>query len=235
MLASEIITDVRRELLETSSAFWSDAELLRHLNRAQQDFVSRTRLLENQAFLTTTVGVMDYQLPENWVSAKLVLYNAKQNATDDDAWIRLKPTNLEKMGQEHENFLSTETITNLQATPEKYWIWNNRIYLYPAPRISNDGDLHLFYKSKPIELLTASQSIEVDESLSEALNAYVLWKAWTKSKETALAQEQKSIYAEYVGQGRRWANRRSGDQRNRFDIESSTPFGDLNPFGFFGS
>ena len=230
MLASQIITDVRRELLETTGAFWSDAELLRHLNRAQLDYTNRTRILEGDAFLTTTIGTMDYQLPANWMSAKLVLYNTKENATDEDSWQRLTPTNLEKMGQENPNFLATETTTNLQATPQSYWIWNNRIYLYPAPRNSNAGDLHLFYKAKPVTLTAPSQSIEIDDSLSEALTAYILWKAWTKSKETTLAQDQRDIYVNYIGEGRRWAKRRSGDQRNKFDIESATPFGGDRPF-----
>lgn len=230
MLASTIIQDVRRELLETTAAFWSDAELLRHLNRGEQDYVNRTRILEDTASLSTTTGTMDYQLPPNWVSAKLVLYNSKEIATDDDAWKRLEPTSLEKMGQEHPNFLATETVTSLEATPEKYFIWQNRIYLYPAPRNSKDSDLHLFYKAKPIALTATSQSINIDDSLAEALTAYILWRAWKKSKETALASEQQAIYAEYVGQGRRWANRRSGDQRNKFDILSSIPFGGLNPF-----
>lgn len=230
MLASEIITDVRRELLEPQAGFWSDAELLRHLNRAEKDFINRTRILEDTAFLSTTIGTMDYQLPTNWLSAKAVFYNTKENASDDDAWTRLVPTTLEKMSQEHPNFLATETDTDLQATPEKYWIWQNRIHLYPAPRNSKDSDLYLFYKSKPTALTATSQSINIDDSLSEAITAYILWKAWKKSKETSLAAEQAAIYAEYIGQGRRWANRRSGDQRNKFDIESATPFGRLNPF-----
>ena len=230
MKASEIITDVRRELLESQAAFWSDAELLRHLNRAELDFVNRTRILEDIATLSTTAGTMDYQLPPNWSSVKLVLYNRKESTTDDDAWVRLRPTSLEKIAQEHPNFLATEAVSNQEGTPSQYFIWEDRIYIYPAPRNSKDSDLKLFYKAKPIALTSTSQSINIDDSLSEALTAYILWRAWKKSKETALAEEQAAIYAEYVGQGRRWANRRSGDQRNRFDIESPIPFGDSHPF-----
>lgn len=230
MQASEIILDARRELLETSGAFWSDAELLRSLNRAEKDFINRTRVLEDMASLSTTQGQMDYQLPDNWLSAKLVLYNSKEEATDEDSWQRLTPTSLEKMGQEYPNFMATETDTDLEANPSRYFIWQNRIYLYPAPRNPKDGDLFLFYKAKPIALTSTLQHIHVDDTLAEGITAYILWKAWSKSKETALAEEQKGIYAEYVGQGRRWAKRRSGDQRNKFDIESSTPFNDINPF-----
>lgn len=233
MLASEIITDVRRELLETSGAFWSDTELLRHLNRAQIDFVNRTRILEDTAFLSTTQGTMDYQLPANFTAVKAVFYNDKEEATDEDSWRRLKATSLEKMAQEYPNFMATETDSDLEANPFKYWIWNNRIYLYPAPRNAKDGDLFLFYQAKPVTITATSESVEVDDSLAEALTAYILWKAWSKSKETSLAEDQKLIYAEYVGQGRRWAKRRSSDQRNQFDLDSPTPYGDTNPFGLF--
>jgi len=228
MLASEIITDVRRELLESNAGFWSDSELLRHLNRAQMDFVNRTRILEDQAFLSTSEGVADYPLPENWMSAKLVLFNTKQESTDDDAWRRLEPTSLEKMGQERPNFLNT--TENYRGTPIKYFIWNKRIYLYPSPKTVNAGDLYLFYKAKPVALTSTSQSINVDDSLSEALNAYILWKAWSKAKETALAEEQKAIYVSYIGEGRRWLKRQSGDQRYKVDIISSIPFDEGRPF-----
>lgn len=228
MLASEIITDVRRELLETTGVFWSDTELLRHLNRAEMDFINRTRLLEDSAFLTTTPGIADYPLPDNWLSSKMVLFNTKENETDDDSWRRLEPSSLEKMGQERPNFLNT--TTDHRGTPLRYWIWNKRIYIWPAPDTSTAGDLYLFYKSKPTPLLATSSSINIDDSLAEGLNAYILWKAWTKAKETALAEEQKEIYANYVGEGRRWAKRRSGDQRHKVDIISAIPFDEGRPF-----
>lgn len=222
MQASEIITDVRRELLETNSGFWSDAELLRSLNRAEMDYVNRTRILEDQAFLSTSTGVKDYPLPDNWLSAKLVLSNQKENSTDPDQWIRLNPSSLEKMGQEQPNFLTTETTS--QTSPQRYWIWGKRIYLFPTPAAAVSGNLYLFYKAKPIPITSLTQEINIDSSLSEALTAYILWKAWAKAKETALAEEQKGIYVSYVGEGRRWANRRSGDQRNKIDLISPIPF-----------
>jgi len=231
MLASEILTDVRRELLETSGSFWSDAELLRHLNRAELDFTNRTRILEDQAFLTTTDDVMDYPLPNNWLSAKLVLINTKQNETDNDSWRRVEPTNLEKVGQERPNF---QLIDDSEyRKPEKYWIWNNRIYFYPIPKGLTASNLYLYYKAKPIPITSTSQSINIDDSLAEGLTAYILWKAWSKSKETSLADEQKQIYANYVGEGRRWAKKRSGDQRYKMDIISTIPFVEGRPFDSF--
>ena len=231
MQASEILTDVRRELLETNAGFWSDAELLRLLNRAEMDFVNRTRILEDQAFLTTTQGIYDYPLPDNWMSAKLVLINTKEDADDDDAWRRVEPTNLEKMAQENVNFMRVDE--DAQGTPSRYWIWNNRLHLNPPPDAMVSDNLYLFYKAKPIEITATTQSINIDESLSEALTAYILWKAWSKAKESTLAADQAQIYANYVGEGRRWAKRRSGDQRNKMDIISGVPFIEGRSFDTF--
>ena len=160
------------------------------------------------------------------------IINTKQDETEDDAWRRVYPTSLEKKAQENPNFLST--IEDRRGTPQKYDIWGNTLYLTPSPRTSVAGDLYLFYNAKPIPITATTQEINIDESLSEALNAYILWKAWSKSKETALADEQKQIYASYVGEGRRWKKRRSGDARNLFDIQSSIPMTGDDPIeGFF--
>jgi len=231
MQASQILTDVRRELLETTGAFWSDTELLRLLNRAELDIVNRSRILEDQAFLSTTQGVADYPLPNNWLSAKLALINTKESASDNDSWQRLEPTNLEKMGQERPNFKRADS--DAQGTPLKYWIWNDRIYLYPTPDAMVTGNLYLYYKAKPIPITITSQSISIDDTLAEGLIAYILWKAWSKAKETSLAEEQKGIYVSYVGEARRWAKKRSGDQRYKFDIISSIPFNEGRPSDTF--
>ena len=45
MQASEIISDCRFELLEPIPGFWTDAELLNQINKAQQDYVNQTRIL----------------------------------------------------------------------------------------------------------------------------------------------------------------------------------------------
>lgn len=230
MLAQQIITDVRKELLEYGAQnFWSDAELLRYLNRGQSDFVNRTRLLEDSASVTLTQGRQDYPLPGNWLSARLVMLQIP-NADGTNRWSRVSAYNLEKIAQENGSFLDN-SIDN-QGTPYKYYIWGTTLNLVPAPSAENVGTLYLFYKSKPITLLSANQNLEIDDSLSEAMNAYVLWKAWSKEKEQDLADTQKQTYLEYVAEGRRWAKKKN--ELNRFDISSSSSF-TSNPTNIFNS
>lgn len=222
MQAQEIITRVRQELVETVGSFWSDAELLGLLRKAERDFVNRTRCLEDRATLDIVAGQSRYPLPANWLSARAIFYNDKQGvATNPDRWRRVYPSNLEKRAQENQNFLST--ATEAHGTPSTYWIWGRELIIEPVPQFSGSADLVLFFKSKPIPVTDAAQQINVDDSLSDGLESYILWKAWKKEKEPDLADEAREEYLGFVRQGLRFVKKQSGDQRFRLDIESAEP------------
>lgn len=221
MLASTIITDVRRELLETTGVTWNDTELLRLLNRGELDYVNKTRILEDQAYLTLVQGRSDYKLPDNWVSTRLILQNLPDLSGNND-WKRIYPSNLEKIAQEQPNLLDDTAST--QSRPRKYYIWQRTLFVKPSPDSQNATQLWMWYKSKPIPLLTTGDSINIDDSLSEAINFYILWKAWAKVREYDSAAEAKANYFEMVGEGRRWVKKESGDQRFRIDIDSPVGF-----------
>lgn len=228
MKASQIITDTRRELLETTGSFWSDTELLRLINRGQQDYINKTRILEDMAQLNLQVGRKDYPLPANWLSSKAIFH--KDSTSGTKSYKRLVATNLEKMAQEVPNFLTDSE--EAYARPNRYWIWNKTLYVSPAPKTVEDSDLWLFYKAKPRQIIDPSDDIDVDESLADGINAYVLWKAWIKEQEFDLSNVQGVIYQSYIKQGLRWQKRKSGDQRNRFDIDSPYYFGSRSITGF---
>lgn len=222
MQAQTLITDVRRELVEISASYWTDAELLRHINRAELDFVNKTRILEDTASLSLTQGRLDYPLPSNWLSAKAAFFKIVNPTTGEFRWKRLYPSNLEKTAQQSPNFMNTET-TN-QGVPQRYWVWGRALWLDRAPDAQNATTLLLFYKSKPIPLSLVTSSINLDDSLSEAITAYILWKAWRKEQEVDLADAHKLEYDRYVAEGRKWVKKQSGDQRNRIDVDSPLPF-----------
>lgn len=222
MQASEIIADVRRELVETIGAFWSDAELLALLNRGEKDFVNKTRCLESKQTLSTQVGIMNYPLPSNWLSARGVTYDNYTTDTNGTvhSLIRLIPTNLEKMLQENPQFRDTSD-PSLFTCPRQYFIWGREIWVDRAPNLVTT--VELWFKSKPIPLILATQEINIDDSLSDALHYFMLWKAWSKEKEFDLATAAEQEYMRYVGEGRRFVKKQSGDQAYKLDIESGMP------------
>lgn len=233
MLASQIITDVRRELLESNAdaSFWTDAELLRLINRAQFDYVNKTRILEDRAILSLTVGRNDYPLPSNWLSAKGV-FHTETDSDGTKSIRRLKASDLERMSIEVPNFLDT-TSTERRNRPSRYWIWGNEIYFDPPPAEVEDSDITLFYKSKPRHITDPdSENIEIPEELSEAINAYVLWKAWTKENEQQRAIDQAALYRSYIDQGLRYVKRKTGDRQGQIDTGSPRAFSGSSDPGF---
>lgn len=231
MQAQTIINRVRRQLVETNAAFWSDSELLDIINEAEADFHNKVRVLESSAFMSTVAGRADYPLPSNWLSARAIFFNnPNTDAPTVDAWYRLSPTNLEKQAQEHSGFLSDDTED--RNKPRRYWIWNRSLYLDPVPDVDGSSNVYMFFKSKPVPLTLATNELNTDDSLADAIEAYVLEKAWSKEKEPDLAQKQEERYAQYVREGRRWAKKQSGDQKYKLDIESGMPFGAMGGVSF---
>lgn len=223
ILVSQILTDVRRELLETVGTFWSDAELLRHYNKGEKDFVNKTRVLEDTAQLTLVAGQAAYPLPQNWMSAKPIFLKI---INDDGTirWQRVWPTSLEKVAQEYPNFLDTDTTTS-QGRPTHYWIWGRELRLNRAPSATYATVLYMFYKSKPIPITNASaQYMNVPDEFEDYISSYVLWKAWKKEKQKDLADEAYLQYVNGIAEGRRWAKKQAGDLRNQMDIQSGSGF-----------
>jgi|WetSurMetagenome_2_1015567.scaffolds.fasta_scaffold276348_2 hypothetical protein len=228
MQAQELINSVREELVETIGAFWSDSQLLALLNRGEKDFVNKTRILEGRATMQTTIGSLNYPLPSNWLSAKGVTYDDIDVPSGRHNLRRLRPTNLEKMLQERPQFRDTSDTTTY-GLPSQYFVWGREIWLDRAP--DKVTSVELWFKSKPIPLTVATQEINVDDSLSDALHYFMLWKAWSKEKELDLAQAAEAEYLRFVGEGRRFVKKQSGDQAYMMDIESGMPItGNANTF-----
>jgi hypothetical protein len=230
MKVSQILTDVRRELLESNAdaSFWTDSELIRLINRGQFDYVNRTRILEDDALLSLQVGRSDYPLPSNWVSSKAIFHFKTEDGITSQR--RLVASDLERMSIEVPEFL--DDTTDRRARPSRYWIWGTEIHVHPAPDTIQDSDLRLYYKSKPRRVSDPTDDIEVPEELSDAINAYVLWKAWTKENENQRATDQAAIYLSYIGQGLRYVKRKTGDRQGKIDTGSPRAFSGAGDPGF---
>lgn len=221
MTGTELVTDIRSELLEPVPGFWSNDELLLWINRAESDYVNRIRGLEATAFLSTVAGTNVYALPATVLSVVAIFYNDEQNGVD--SWRPLEPTDLQRLSRERPNeFLSTET--DKRGTPAQVARWNNSLYLIPTPIAAGTDNVKLFVKTKPTPLTTLADSLNVDDTLSGAIKSFVLWKAWTKEKEFEFAADQKAIYDGFVRDGLRWVKLQMLNKVHQIDVQSGTPY-----------
>jgi hypothetical protein len=100
------------------------------INLAQREYVRKTRVLQSFAFTSSIQGQADYPMPTDWLGSEKVFYNMTTDGTTPN-WHPLEPTNLEKLGQENPNFLSS--ATDMQGTPKYYYVIGSTLYLYPRP------------------------------------------------------------------------------------------------------
>lgn len=220
MQASEIISNVRSELVEANASFWSDAELLRLINQAEKDFVQKTRCLRSKHFLSVVAGQQDYVLPNNVLGSLVVFVKVTTGATVE--WKRVRPTNLEKASQVNENHPSSDST--LRADPIRYWLVGRTVYFDPIFSATEDSKILMFFQAKPIPLISVTNELNIDDSLSDAIEHYVLRKCWKKEQEDVKAAEHKQEYDEMVRQGHKYVKKLVAEERNRFDLESGSGF-----------
>jgi len=220
MTGQDIVNLVRAEVIEPNPAFFTTPTLLNLLNSAQRNFVRRVRCLQNFATTSTVQGQADYPMPSDWLGSEKVFYNSPVNGVD--SWQPLNPTSITKMAQESPNFLSSST--NMQGRPNKYYIVNKTLYVFPKPATSGTNDIFMFYESKPTVLNALSDPLSIDDSLADGVEAYVLWKMWKQDGEDQLAQEQLDRFEKEVGRGLTWKKKQLLDGKWKIDIESYVPF-----------
>lgn len=235
---NDIVADLRSEFLEPSPTFVSQARMLALINQAQNNYVRLTRVLQSFAYTSTVQGQADYPMPADWLGSEKVFYNATVDGTTPN-WRPLTPISLEKLGQQFPNFLSADPAN--QAQPRFCYVIGSTLYLYPRPAQDGFNDIFLFYEAKPIQLLTLSDSLSIDDSLYQGVRAYVLSKLWRQDNEDAKADREMSgdmkkpgNFENEVGNGFKWKNKRILDGKWQLDIQSYVPFS-YNGFGATGN
>lgn len=229
MKVSEIIEIVRQEAKEPVAAFWSDEEIIGYVDRGQRHYIGKARITEDTAMLSLVEGQTRYPLPSNWLSARLVMHKGIDPISGKVGWTECRPTTLEKMKQMNENFMDDSDDT--LAVPRRYFIDNKDILVKPGPDATNATTLFLWYKSKAPKITLATDDIVIDDTLTEGLVSFVLWKMWSKEEEEDKAAEHKADYQESIREGLRWAKKRALNMRNMIDIESAIGIdGSRNPF-----
>lgn len=220
MTGQDVVDDVRGEIIEPSPTFFSNSRMLKLVNLAQNEYVRRTRCLQSFAYTSTVQGQSDYPMPGDWLGSEKVFYNDMSNGTPN--WRPLEATNIEKMGQESPNFLSTDST--VQGRPRKYYVIGKTLYVFPRPMTNGNNDLFLFYESKAVQLTTLASNLSIDDSLYPGVRAYVLAKAWAQDNEDTKADKQMDMFEKEIGRGFKWKNKRILDGRWKIDIQSFVPF-----------
>ena len=220
-LAQDIVNDCRASVLEPHPAFFSSQRMLYLINEGEKDMTDRVRgLLESNAYLSTLEGESTYDMPPNWLASEQILINLPEN--NQDNWRYLLPTNIEKMAQESPNYLSRST--QAWGQPYKYFIQGRQLTIFPTPNVTASNNVYMFFQSKPIPLAALNEQLNIDDTLSGVLVAYVLWRLWDQDNETDKASRWRSVYEDGIKRANSLQDKKQRNKRDRVDIISPIPF-----------
>lgn len=183
---AELITDVRAQLSEDDTEFFTADVVRRALNAAQRQIAADCPWAVLETFTTATVpGSPRYRLPGEVVQPTGVwmrLSSGQRYAVD-----YTEPDRIE--GQKA--FISLSTGIPRWATSRRSRT-GVEIELFPSPNLVTTLEVEAFIH--PAELVNNTDCAEFDPSLCPVLIAYALWKLKGKDEETVQADKYLAAY-----------------------------------------
>lgn len=166
MTLGEILARVRRKLMEETSGFWSDEELIAEINDGYMDLVTDAKLLADPYTITTVPGQVFYDLPPDFVALRSVIY--------DGADLPQMPY-LERSQEE--------------GPPRSFQLIGNKLRIYPVP--DDAYELTILYYYRPAPLQNDFDVPEIPEEHHRLLVLYAVAQALLKDENPAyVAYEQ---------------------------------------------
>jgi len=184
-LASTIITNARYILNDTdsSSYFWSDAELLVWLNDGQKDIAGKAQCYETTESVTLSSGLLEYAISTAYLKIKAVIY------TDTDgvkiALERGTPDDIGKTGQSFDPSTLRE--------PHYWYEFGGYVGVYPAVATVSGETLTLYLVQRPTDLASTG-TLLLPAQYDKALTLYIVAQALMKDRQNAKYSQAKADY-----------------------------------------
>ena len=197
MTRSEIRTIVRKRLGETTSAFWTDAELNTYINLECTDVAWRVKCLRATGTITVascaanTVAIASTEFTISTSLPTFYAVNEVYFKRESKEFTRLIPSSREELDIINENWQSlvgytyTSTATGVvtynyesQTSEPQYYYWSREedvLGVYPPPDDDNDGaTLKVHYSKKHTDLSSDSASPQLPVGIHLAVIDFVV-------------------------------------------------------------
>lgn len=179
MKLSQIVTAVQRQFGDESGAQITRSDIIRWANDAQVDINRQTEVLQVHSETDAIKGDGSYDLPTDFVRIRRVTW-------DDVLLQRIELEELDK---------TSRTIDKASSgSPDKYYVWGRRLWIYPRPSNTGSGNLDIFYVKMPDPLVNDDDEPEVPVHMHEDIIRYALARAKELDEEDGKAQEVMADY-----------------------------------------
>jgi hypothetical protein len=195
--SSDALTNCRRQLNETTAAFWSDAEIYGYLSEAERLLAGKIGGYQVRTAHTTVTGTSTYTMPAGCLRIDRVTYDGK----------KLKGANF----RDRDFLDGTDYGSTLQSgKPEIYIPFGSEISLFPVP--DDAKTLQWFFRKTPTRITNATAFTIQEETLQEMLPDYAIWKCSLKDQELARADRHKQAWDQNLTMAASiWSDRETQD------------------------
>jgi hypothetical protein len=207
MTPQEINEYALQQWNSVGDAFFSEAEMLRHVYAAQMELATKTNCIRKIFTGSTVADQQEYAKPNNAIKIKRITYEG---------------TPLIKITDR-----ASLSATISSGTPTYYFEWGGSIFLDPMP--SAVGTLKIFCFNQP-QVVTPLSTMEVPERYHLDIADYLLWKLAIKDKNFEAAREFSAIWQVHLKEAKDFER-----LALRGDSFSSTQYEDVLPFTTIGT
>ncbi len=171
-LVSSLITQARRRINESSTAFHESDDLVAYCNEAQKYTVRKTKCLTGISTTTVTSGTQGYALPSDWWAIKRIKFDGK----------KLFQTDFDEIDDREID------ETDQTGTPSNYYEWNDTIYLIPIPGGGDDGKtIRIYYHKQPETVDATDDTLDTKPIYDDIIISYMVYLALIKDSEFDMA------------------------------------------------
>ena len=196
MIPSDVLSRVRDQLVETTAAFWTDAELYRYMTDAEREINNQIHCYQLSTAATSVTAQSGYTLPSDCLYIHRVTYDGVP---------------LREIDQRRGDTLDMPGYGGSvqSGSPTHYYRYGtDMIYMWPTPVTT--APVGYFYTGEPAAITTASTLFSIPANFHQPLQDYVLYRAFTKDQDQARSEWHKREYmqgiqdSEWRENKRRW-------------------------------
>lgn len=195
MVPTDVISRVRDQLVETTAAFWTNAELYRYMADAEREINLLTECNVVSTAATTTTSTSGYTLPADCLAVKRITFDGVP-LKKIDGYMRDRDL-LDMPGY-------GGTLTS--GDPTHYYQINTMIYLWPTP--SRGATVQYYYLGAPVEVASGSTAFTVPANFHNPIQDYILYRAFLKDQDQGKSEWYKREFEQGVSDAMRRENRR---------------------------
>jgi len=180
-LVADLIIEVRDNISEFTEEYFSDARILRWLNRSHQSVYNELSTIGKKFFVTTTTinlvkDQQEYSLPTDF---KKVIYLSR--IKDSNGNLLSEQISIDKISLLDRDSFQSRILS--RWIPSYAYISGNNIGFSPIPTTSETGTIQLLYLQKPTKL-TLGGTFQIPSEHGNLLVLYASYMALRAEKES---------------------------------------------------